>query len=433
MSQQIRLSQQQLRMAVLVLALVPALVVMALVLGTTTNIRLQDDLKNLDISAQQTADQLAASADYALMSNQQDLMSAGIERVTRRPEVAAIRVFDARGQLWLHKGRMSSESLLADDELRQYRAVVVVPKATADPNDWFAGESSQTDAERLGEVQLWVSTNQIEQRERSVLVQVTLLAICVLLLTLALAWGISERVLARYALLDYDAQRQRLISQDLMRQANKHWRTEQALQLRWGKWSHDVRTPLHGVSGLLELLDTTTLDDEQQTYVRSAREAARALEISLRNNPLATTSDQLDGLSKEALSEAQRHWLKRRILLIEDDPVSTHLMTSLLQSWGVELTAVATGHEGLQALQASWDLILLDGELPDYDAVSWWQAMQALPPSACALQGPVVVITAHDDDKYLAKYQAAGLDPVLIKPVRGRQLLSVLTPLLRVH
>lgn len=306
MSQQIRLSQQQLRMAVLVLALVPALVVMALVLGTTTNIRLQDDLKNLDISAQQTADQLAASADYALMSNQQDLMSAGIERVTRRPEVAAIRVFDARGQLWLHKGRMSSESLLADDELRQYRAVVVVPKATADPNDWFAGESSQTDAERLGEVQLWVSTNQIEQRERSVLVQVTLLAICVLLLTLALAWGISERVLARYALLDYDAQRQRLISQDLMRQANKHWRTEQALQLRWGKWSHDVRTPLHGVSGLLELLDTTTLDDEQQTYVRSAREAARALEISLRNNPLATTCS---GLMKPDthLGENARH------------------------------------------------------------------------------------------------------------------------------
>jgi CheY-like chemotaxis protein len=433
MSQQIRLSQQQLRMAVLLLALVPALVIMILVLSTTTNIRLQDDLKSLDISAQQTVDQLAASADYALMSSQQDLMIAGIDRVASRPEVAAVRVLDAQGRLWLHRGKLSAESLKTEGDLRQYRAVVVMPQAATDPNDWLAGVPVQNDLKRLGEVQLWVSADVIKQRERSVLLQAMLLAICVLLVTLALAWIVSERVLARYALLDYDAQRQRVISHDLMRQANKHWRTEQALQLRWGKWSHDVRTPLHGVSGLLELLDTTTLDEEQRAYVRSARDAARALEFSLRNNPLAGTSEQLDGLSQAALLEAQQFWRKRRILLIEDDPVSAHLMASLLHSWGVELTSVTTGYAGLQALNSSWDLILLDGELPDYDAVSWWQAMQALPSSACALQGPVVVITAHDDDKYLAKYQAAGLDPVLIKPVRGRQLLSVLTPLLRVH
>lgn len=433
MSQQIRISQQQLRVAVLLLALVPAVVVMFLVLAMTTNIRLQDDLKSLDVSAQHTVDQLAASADYALMSNQVDLLSAAIERVISRPEVAAVRVLDSQGQLWLHKGRVAAESLSANEDLRRYQAVVVVPSVAIDPNDWLVGEPLRRDLERLGEVQIWMTTAVIKQRERSVLLQVVLLSICILLLTLALAWGVSERVLARYALLDYDAQRQRVISQNLMRQANKHWRTEQALQLRWGKWSHDVRTPLHGVSGLLELLDTTPLDDEQKVYVSSAREAARALELSLRNNPLAGASEQLDGLSDEALLEAQSHWRRRRVLLLEDDPVSTHLLTSLLQSWGVEVKAVGTGEEGLQALQTSWDLILLDGELPDYDAVSWWLAMQALPREFGPLQGPVVVITAHDDDKYLAKYQAAGLDPVLIKPVRGRQLLSVLTPLLRVH
>lgn len=433
MSQQIRLSQRQLRIAALVLAFVPAVLVTLLVLATTTNIRMQDDLTSLDSSAQQSVDQLAASADYALMSNQSELMGAAIEHVIKRPDVAAVRVFDAKGQLWLHRGRVTAELLQVSDDVRRFRAIVYLPTAAADPNDWLAGEPLRNELERLGEVHLWVTATLVKQRERTVLLQVTLLAICIFLLTLAIAWGVSERVLARYALLDYDAQRQRVISQDLMRQANKHWRTEQALQLRWGKWSHDVRTPLHGVSGLLELLDTTSLDDEQKTYVRSAREAARALEQSLRNNPLASTSEQLDGLSEEALREAQRHWKRRRILLLEDDSVSTHLLTTLLQSWGVEVHAVMTGEEGLRALQSSWDLILLDGELPDYDAVSWWQAMQSMPEDRVAMQGPVVVITAHDDDKYLAKYQAAGLDPVLIKPVRGRQLLSVLTPLLRVH
>ena len=282
-------------------------------------------------------------------------------------------------------------------------------------------------------MRLWIATDVIAQHERGILLQVGLLGFCLLLMILAVAWWISEHVLARYALLAYDEQRQRTISQDLMRQANKHWRTEQALQTRWGKWSHDVRTPLHGVSGLLELLDTTALDAEQQTYVRSAMEAAKALEQSLRNNPLAGESEALDGLGETELRKAVGFWRDRRILLVEDDPVSTHLMSTLLKSWGVQLRCVATGHAGSLALKESWDLILLDGELPDYNAVEWAEAMRSLPPDACALQGPIVVITAHDDDKHVQLFQQAGFDPVLIKPVRGRQLLSVLTPLLRVH
>lgn len=433
MSQQIRLSQRQLRLVVLLLALVPAVIVLVVTLVSTTQIRIQDDLRKLDSTAQQTVEQLAASADYALMSNQPTLISAAMMRVALRPEVAALRVYDARGQLWWQERRPASAAAFPAAEFRKYRAAIVTPTSAVDPNDWLSGEAVVPPADNLGEVHLWIATEVIAQRERNILLQVGLLAFCVLLLIFALAWWVSEHVLARYALLAYDEQRQRTISQDMMRQANKHWRTEQALQTRWGKWSHDVRTPLHGVSGLLELLDTTQLDAEQQAYVRSAREAANALEQSLRNNPLAGSSEQLDGLSDIALLRAQESWRGKHILLLEDDPVSTHLMTTLLQSWGVQLTCVSTGQAGLQALQQSWDLILLDGELPDYHAAEWWQAMKLLPESARALQGPVVIITAHDDDDHLAMFQQVGFDPVLIKPVRGRQLLSVLTPLLRVH
>ncbi|MES3040535.1 MAG: response regulator [Pseudomonadota bacterium] len=433
MSQQIRLSQRQLRLAVLLLALVPAVIVLVVTLAAATQIRMQDDLRQLNSAAQQTVEQLAASADYALMSNQPALISTAMMRVALRPEVATLRIYDARGQLWWQERRPASIEQFSVAGLREYRAVIVTPALAPDPNDWLSGETVVPPADRLGEVHLWIATEVIAQRERSILLQVGMLAFCLLLLIFALAWWVAERVLARYALLAYDEQRQRIISQDMMRQANNHWRTEQALQTRWGKWSHDVRTPLHGVSGLLELLDTTALDAEQQAYVSSAREAASALEQSLRNNPLAGASEQLDGLSDMALLRAQESWRGRRILLLEDDPVSTHLMTTLLQSWGVQLTCVSTGHAGLLALQQSWDLILLDGELPDYHAAEWWQAMKLLPESARALQGPVVVITAHDDDEHLAMFQQVGFDPVLIKPVRGRQLLSVLTPLLRVH
>lgn len=429
MSQQIRLSQRQLRLAVLLLALVPAIVLLLVVLTATTKIRFQDDVRQMDEAAQQAVQQLADSADYALMSNQPMLIGNAVSRIARQSHVAAVHVYDATGRLWLQEGAQTPDN----EDWRLYRATVLAPSIAADPDDWLTGNALPARAEKLGEVRLWIATEVLAKHERGILLHVALLAVCALLLVLAVAWWISEHVLARYALLAYDEQRQRVISQDLMRQANNHWRTEQNLQARWGKWSHDVRTPLHGVSGLLELLDTTVLDAEQQGYVRSAREAASALEQSLRNNPLAATSEQLDGLSETALRQAESCWRDRRILLLEDDPVSARMMQNLLQAWGVQLTCVSTGHAGLLALQESWDLILLDGELPDYNAVEWWQAMQRLPPSACALQGPVVVITAHDDDEHLLIFQQAGLDPVLSKPVRGRQLLSVLTPLLRAH
>lgn len=433
MSRQIRLSQRQLRLAVLLLALVPAVTLLVFMMVSATQIRLQDDLRQLESSAQQTVEQLAASTDYALMSNQPTLISTVMMRVADRPEVAALRVYDAGGRLWWQEKHPISEKRYAAEDLRHYRAVVVTPPLSVDPDDWLTSDAARPSPEKLGEVHLWIATDIIVQHERNILTQIGMLGFCALLLIFAIAWWIAERVLARYALLAYDEQRQRVISQDLMRQADKHWRTEQALQTRWGKWSHDVRTPLHGVSGLLELLDTTPLDAEQQAYVRSAREAAGALEQNLRNNPLADVSEQLDGLNDLALQRAQESWRGRRILLLEDDPVSAHLMTTLLQSWGVKLTCVSTGHAGLQALQQSWDLILLDGELPDYNAAEWWRAMELLPESARAKQGPIVVITAHDDDEHLALFQRVGFDPVLIKPVRGRQLLSVLTPLLRVH
>lgn len=429
MSQQIRSSQQKLRLAVLLLAMVPALMVLFVMLTATAKIRLQGELGQLESAAQRTVEQLAASSDYALMSNQPALVSGLMSRIASQPEVIALHVYDAEGKRWWQDGR----GRRPDGTVRLYKAVIMAPALLADPDDWLGSSTVAVNPERLGEVRLWISTEIIAQHERSIMLQVGLLGFCLLLLILLVAWWISEQVLARYAVLAYEEQRQRTISRELMRQADKHWRTEQALQVRWGKWSHDVRTPLHGVSGLLELLDTTALDAEQQQYVRSARDAAHALEQSLRNNPLASASDQLDGLTEADLKRAESVWAGRRVLLIEDDPVSAHLLSTLLLPWGVKLTCVSTGHAGLQALAASWDLIFLDGELPDYNAVEWRQAMELLPRSACALQGPLVVITAHDDDEHLNQFQQAGFDPVLIKPVRGRQLLSVLTPLLSVH
>lgn len=49
--------------------------------------------------------------------------------------------------------------------------------------------------------------------------------------------------------------------------------------------SHEIRTPLNGVTGMLELLSSTTLDEQQQRYVRGAQSSADCL-MSLINGIL---------------------------------------------------------------------------------------------------------------------------------------------------
>lgn len=41
--------------------------------------------------------------------------------------------------------------------------------------------------------------------------------------------------------------------------------------------SHEIRTPLNGVTGMLELLSSTTLDEQQQRYIRGAQSSADCL------------------------------------------------------------------------------------------------------------------------------------------------------------
>ena len=76
------------------------------------------------------------------------------------------------------------------------------------------------------------------------------------------------------------------------------------------------------------------------------------------------------------------------------------------------------------------DLVLVDGELPDMNAATLARAWAAAEPAGSGTQAPLVAITAHSDPASLARYRAAGLDPVLNKPLRKSHLLSVLTPLL---
>lgn len=417
------------RRRLLLLGTLPAILVMVLILSLTTWSHVVEQNQRFEASARQLTSQLAAGADYALLSNQPGLLDGAVRRFLEYPGVVSLTITDHSGALWLQ--RKSALTVMPED-VKRYEADILQPLALPAEDDWFDGATAPAQ-ERIGRVSVGFDGGLILRTELGLIFRAVLLGIAVLLLIGALVWGQGARY-AEQLSRQQKAARQLGVIEDLqqqLREREQRWQQLLSQQAAWGKWSHDIRTPLHGVSGMLELLASTPLDDEQQHYVAQARDAAQAMESGLRGmpQPLAGRSPALDG---RALAEAERLWVGKRILVVEDDLISQQLLKSIMLPWRVDLTCVDSGKAALGYVGEPWDLVMVDGELPDMNAagfaVRWQQLRQQArrANSACAL----VAMTAHSDPLRVAEYQAAGLEPVLIKPLRRQHLLGVLTPLI---
>lgn len=435
---------RELRLNLLMLALLPAFTILLLVLVVTTSARLHDHVSQSVNSAHQMTNQLAASADYALMSNQPALLDRSLQRLLLQPGVREIRILDQAGDVWIELRQLDRHH--STDQLHHYSALIEHPQPAQVADDWLSPDASQPPSgDILGKVEIGFDPDMVWQRELSTFFQSLLIGFAALIIVGIVASLAARRLGERFASIQADEARQRRISRELMRDREQRWQDEHARQQAWGKWSHDIRTPLHGVSGMLELLDTTVLDDEQRDYVLKARAAARAMEESLRGTPLPPQTDR-DAASEDSPDVAAARWRGKRILLIEDDPISQHLLRGIFEPWGVELVCVGTGQQALAHRHEAWDLVMVDGELPDMNAAYLaraWRAAEAagvrlddngedapLRFAARRARVPMVAITAHADPVRLARYKAAGLEPVLNKPLRRSHLLSVLTPLI---
>ncbi|MBN2839810.1 MAG: amidohydrolase family protein [Coriobacteriia bacterium] len=116
------------------------------------------------------------------------------------------------------------------------------------------------------------------------------------------------------------------------------------------------------------------------------------------------------------------------ILLVEDHPQNSYLMTYLLESRGYEVEAAADGAEALEAIERrAPGLILMDMQLPHVDG---YEATRRIKADERFRDIPLVAVTAHsmrgDQDKAIA----AGCDMYVTKPIDGEQLLALVEKLL---
>jgi len=108
-----------------------------------------------------------------------------------------------------------------------------------------------------------------------------------------------------------------------------------------------------------------------------------------------------------------------RILLIEDNHALANQLVSFLEGLRWQVDYAATGKLGLQlAQQQTFDVVLLDLNLPDTDGLDLCQTLRA----TANIQLPVLMLTARDGYQNKADGFAAGADDYLTKPFDLREL-----------
>jgi CheY-like chemotaxis protein len=118
-----------------------------------------------------------------------------------------------------------------------------------------------------------------------------------------------------------------------------------------------------------------------------------------------------------------------KVLLVDDDKVLTHLLSSGLRAKDVE-TAVA--HDAMQALMSALrsppDVIVLDVQMPGGTGI---EALKKLKQSARTSVIPVVVLSGSVEPATSEVVKALGAIEFLLKPIGPDTLYAVLCTVLK--
>ncbi len=199
---------------------------------------------------------------------------------------------------------------------------------------------------------------------------------------------------------------------------------------------HQVRTPLHSILGLTELLaggadltvsQRSALHDEvlrllsivEEVSEFSNAEAGSGTETPARRRLDARWSASLDSVTAEHGRRATvAHESSRgtRVLVVDDGEVNRLLAVSQLERLGY---ATATASNGLEAVDMAaaqhFDAILMDWHMPVLDGVDAARRIRAS--EVIGRRVPIIAITAAVVGGHRATCLDAGMDEVLIKPV----------------
>ena len=107
-----------------------------------------------------------------------------------------------------------------------------------------------------------------------------------------------------------------------------------------------------------------------------------------------------------------------RVLVAEDNLMNQHVLRTLLNALGVDPVIVSNGQEAVASWgSASWDVILMDVQMPVMDGVSAARCIRAQEQAEGRERTAIIALTANAMPHHVSEYLNVGMDAVVAKPI----------------
>ena len=117
------------------------------------------------------------------------------------------------------------------------------------------------------------------------------------------------------------------------------------------------------------------------------------------------------------------------VLVVEDNPANMRLTTLLLRSAGHSVLRALDAETGLKLARGEKpDLILIDIQLPGMDGFTATSILKEAPATASI---PIITVSALAMKSDEERCQASGSDAYIVKPLRYKELYTVMNHLLQ--
>lgn len=193
------------RTRILFIAILPSMLIAAALTAYFTHQSMLEAQQELDDRALHAARVLAAAAQYALVSGNQEMLNEIVRQEIGLSELAYAGIFEFNGPLQTQAGSLPQPAIWLLAKLTDrhghliggvlYRAEPISLPTLADPNDFGDGARvSAAAASPLGHVLVGVSTKHITAQKDALLVSAGLQLLTALAVTAFVAWRLSNRL-----------------------------------------------------------------------------------------------------------------------------------------------------------------------------------------------------------------------------------------------